>query len=91
MNCVMSSVHSTAVSREESIAFQLAVKGIYENGNYSIQPLNVGDYSLFTVRYRTSTVSPIFDDLNDAIAEFLKLTELSEFRTVTAKRENKRS
>ncbi|MHB8292738.1 MAG: hypothetical protein ACYDB5_10750 [bacterium] len=59
---------------KECIAKSLAVKGIYEYGDYSIQPLNIGDYNLFTVKYRTSSVSPIYDDLNAAINLFLKLT-----------------
>lgn len=58
----------------DKIVNQLAIKGIYEDGDYSIQPLNIGDYSLFTVKYRNSSVSPIYDNLKIAVKEFLKLT-----------------
>lgn len=75
MNCMVSGGYSTAINKEESIAMHLMNKGIYEEGNYSILPLKTGEWNLFTVKYRNSSVNPVFDDLHKAIREFLKLTE----------------
>ena len=63
------------VGEKESIALQLKFKGICERGNYAIFPVRVGEFNLYTVKFRTSPVSPIFDNEDEAVEEFIKLTE----------------
>ena len=63
------------VGEKESIALQLKFKGICERGNYAIFPVKVGEFNLYTVKFRTSPVSPIFDNEDEAVEEFIKLTE----------------
>jgi len=65
---------SDYASTKDKIAFILAIKGFYEEGDYSIRPIELGDYNLFTVKNRKSPVNQIYEDLSDAINIFLKLT-----------------
>lgn len=74
MNCLASGGCSTAVSLDETIAMQLSRKGIYEEKDYAISILKIGDYELFTVRRITAPVGSIFNDLSEAVSEFIKLT-----------------
>jgi len=82
MNCSMRSETNNCLvgisdyaATKDKIAFILAIKGFYESGDYSIQPIELGDYNLFTVKNRKSPVNQIYEDLSDAINVFLKLTE----------------
>ena len=62
------------VGEKESIMLQLKLKGICERGNYAIFPVRVGEFNLYTVKFNTSPVSPIFDNEDEAVEEFIKLT-----------------
>ncbi len=62
------------VGEKELIMFQLKFKGICERGDYAIFPVRVGEFNLYTVKFRTSPVSPIFDSVDKAVEEFIKLT-----------------
>ncbi len=73
MNCLVSGGY-TAINEVESIDIQLRFKGICERGNYSIYPVDKGDFRLFAVKYDNCPVAKVFDDEFEAIGEFLKLT-----------------
>ncbi len=62
------------VGEKELIMFQLKFKGICERGDYVIFPVRVGEFNLYTVKSRTSPVSPMFDSADKAVEEFIKLT-----------------
>ena len=63
------------VGEKESIVLQLKFKGICERGNYVIFPVQLGEFNLYTVKFRTSPVSNLFDNEDEAVEEFIKLTE----------------
>ena len=76
MNCAVSGGYMVAaVTRAENIAIQMETKGIYEEGDYSIFPASIGEYRLFTVKYKASSIGRNYDDMKKAIEEFLKMTE----------------
>ena len=81
MNCLVSGGYAAndpgmnhEVGEKESIMFQLEFQGICERNDYALFPVRVGDFELYTIKFRTSPVSPIFDDIDKAIDEFIKLT-----------------
>ncbi len=76
MNCAMSGGYAAKVgiNEEESIDIQLRFKGICERGNYSIYWIDKGDFRLFAVKYDNCPVARVFDDEDEAIREFIKLT-----------------
>lgn len=77
MNCVMSGGYAAnvGISEEESIDIQLRFKGICERGGYSIYPTQRGDFRLFAVKYDNCPVAKVFDDEDEAIREFIKITK----------------
>ena len=76
MNCAVSGGYmAAAMTRAENIAIQMETKGIYEEGDYSIFPARIGEYRLFTVKYKASSIGRNYDDMKKAIEEFLKMTE----------------
>lgn len=79
MNCAMNGGYAERleceVGEKEQIMTQLKFKGICERGNYAIFPVQVGDFNLYTVKFRTSPVSQIYDSIDKAIEEFIKITE----------------
>ena len=78
MNCVMNGGYAEKfeyeVGEKEQILFQLKTKGICERGNYVIFPVRLGEFNLYTVKFRTSPVSNLFDNEDEAVEEFIKLT-----------------
>jgi hypothetical protein len=77
MNCAVSGGNKASINQvgeEEVIALQLEFQGICERGDYLLLPVRVGEYELWTVKYKNSPVSRMFDSLDKAIGEFLKLT-----------------
>ncbi|MCL4497319.1 MAG: hypothetical protein M1467_04340 [Deltaproteobacteria bacterium] len=79
MNCAMSGGCAAYDSKEgvnevKSIDIQLRSKGICERGDYSIYPVDKGDFRLFAVKYDNCPAAKVFDDEFEAIREFLKLT-----------------
>ena len=79
MNCAMNGGYAEKIEHEvgekESIVLQLKFKGICERGNYVIFPVQLGEFNLYTVKFRTSPVSNLFDNEDEAVEEFIKLTE----------------
>ena len=77
MNCAMSGGYAApiGINEEESIDIQLRFKGICERGDYSVYPVDRGDFRLFAVKYNNCPVARMFDDEFEAIREFLKLTD----------------
>lgn len=79
MNCAMNGGYAEKIEHEvgekESIVLQLKFKGICERGNYAIFPVRVGEFNLYTVKFHTSPVSNLFDNEDEAVEEFIKLTE----------------
>ncbi len=83
MNCAMNGGYATnkvamlhqRIEEKESVMLQLEFKGICERGNYVLFPISVGEFNLYTVKFRTSPVSQIYDSVDKAVQEFLKLTE----------------
>jgi hypothetical protein len=75
MNCAMSGGYgSKKINKSDKIIQELKIKGIYENNNYFIIPVNMGEFKLYTVKYQNNSISPLFDNLQEAINVFLKLT-----------------
>jgi hypothetical protein len=62
------------INKSDKIIQALEIKGIYEKNNYFIIPVNMGEFKLYTVKYCNDSVSPLFDNLQEAISVFLKLT-----------------
>ena len=80
MNCVMNGGYAKRkfnyeVGEKEQVIMQLELNGICERGNYAIFPVSVGEFNLYTVKFRTSPVSQIYDSIDKAIEEFIKITE----------------
>ena len=80
MNCAMSGGYAAhdlqeGVNEVESIDIQLRFKGICERGNYSIYWIDKGDFRLFAVKYDNCPVARVFDDEDEAIREFIRLTD----------------
>jgi hypothetical protein len=74
MNCAISGGYAVLNNMTSEIINQLATKGIYEKNNYFIIPVSIGDFRLYTVKYHNNSISPLFDNLQEAINSFLKLT-----------------
>lgn len=74
MNCLASRGCSTDVSLGETIAMQLSLKGIYEDNGYAISVVKIGEYEVFAIKRITAPVGSIFNDLSEAVNEFIKLT-----------------
>lgn len=78
MNCAINGGYAKKfdyeVGEKEQIMTQLQFKGICERGNYAIFPVQIGEFNLFTVKFRTSPVSQIYDSIDKAIEEFIKVT-----------------
>ena len=79
MNCAMNGGYAEKIEHEvgekESIVLQLKFKGICERGNYAIFPVQLGEFNLYTVKFHTSPVSNLFDNEDEAVEEFIKLTK----------------
>lgn len=80
MNCAMSGGYAAKkihheVGEKESIMLQLEFQGICVRGDFTLLPTQVGDFELYTIKFRTSSVSPMFETADEAIEEFIKLTE----------------
>jgi hypothetical protein len=53
---------------------QLSLKGIYEDNGYAISVVKIGEYEVFAIKRITAPVGSIFNDLSEAVNEFIKLT-----------------
>jgi hypothetical protein len=62
------------IEEKESVMLQLEFKGICERGNYVLFPISVGDFRLYTIKFSTSPVSSMYESVDEAIEEFIKLT-----------------
>jgi hypothetical protein len=62
------------VGKKESILLQLEFQGICERGDYALFPVDVGDFKLYTIKFRTSPVSSMYESVDAAVEEFIKLT-----------------
>ncbi len=78
MNCAINGGYAERkgyeVGEKELIMLEIEFQGICERGNYAIFPVQVGEFNLYTVKFRTSPVSPMFDNEDEAVEEFIKLT-----------------
>lgn len=77
MNCAMSGGYAAliGINEEKNIDIQLRFKGICERGDYSIYWIDKGDFRLFAVKYNNCPVARVFDDEDEAIREFIRLTK----------------
>ena len=74
MNCLMSGGY-TEVGEKESIMFQLEFQGICVRDGFTLSPVQVGDFKLYMIKFRSSPVGQMYDTLDTAATEFMKLTE----------------
>lgn len=71
----MNYLANRAVSKEESIALQLKTKGIIERDNWSLFPVDRGEFKLYEIKNANCQIASMFDSVAKAIEEFIKLTD----------------
>lgn len=73
MDCAVGGDYINRSMEREQVLSDLKDRNFCERGEYSIVPVQVGGFTLYSVRYCASPVNPILESFNEAVEGFLSL------------------